>query len=87
MSSTNHRPKARVQHPVILMLRQELYARWGEYEQIARKAGVTPRSLRALNQGTMLEMTATRELELAEALGYVVSVQKKGGARSKPNAP
>lgn len=54
------------------MIRERLQKRIGEWEQVAKEAEIKPRSLRALSQGTMHEMTISRELRLAKALGISV---------------
>ncbi len=68
-------------HPVIARIREELHKHRGAYPELARRAGITPRSVRALSQGTMGEMIGSRELALAEALGFEVicKMQKKRG--------
>jgi hypothetical protein len=75
------------QHPVILHLRAELGRHRGVYPILAKRAGLTTRSLHALSQGTMHEMTGSRELCLAEALGYEVVLRaKKRGSQRFPVA-
>jgi len=69
--------KGRRRHPLISRLRKELVKHRGSYPAIALGAGVTTRSLHALSQGTMDEMTGSRELALAEALGFEVSFTRK----------
>jgi peptidyl-tRNA hydrolase len=70
--STKKKDVAQVHHPLALLIRERLASSRGQWPAVARAAGITPRSLHALSQGTMREMVVSRELRLAEALGIKI---------------
>lgn len=72
MSTIKRVPEKRWQHPLVKEIRRQLKVQRGRWPAIAREAKVQPRSLLAIYQGTMREMTASRELSIAKALGIKV---------------
>lgn len=61
-----------------------------EWELVAKRAGLSVRTVRAIREGNLLEMRLTNQLRLASALGIEVSFRvpkrSRDGAQRRPLA-
>ena len=67
--------KKKATHPIAKLSRQRIASMkgTGEWAKLAKSAGLSYRSISAIAQGKMVEMSLSRELRLAAALGITVS--------------
>ncbi len=67
--------KKKAIHPIAKLSRQRIASMkgTGQWTVLAKRSGLSYRSISALAQGKMIEMTLSREIKLAESLGIRVT--------------